>query len=136
MDPHAIAEAVRHGMFENDAASKAMGMQVEEDSQPLFVGTRAEAEEQLNQLFGGAADDMDDDEVAIVLGTAPTVGGRWSNPFFTGRIATARSPRSKTNICPVSRSVATARKGIGSASKFDTLPAPARMPWSSRRVSS
>ena len=30
MDPHAIAEAVRHGMFENDAASKAMGMQVEE----------------------------------------------------------------------------------------------------------
>ena len=30
MDPHAIAEAVRHGMFENDAASQAMGMQVEE----------------------------------------------------------------------------------------------------------
>jgi acyl-CoA thioesterase len=30
MDPHAIAEAVRHGMFEHDAASKAMGMQVEE----------------------------------------------------------------------------------------------------------
>jgi acyl-CoA thioesterase len=30
MDPHATAEAVRHGMFENDAASKAMGMQVEE----------------------------------------------------------------------------------------------------------
>jgi acyl-CoA thioesterase len=29
MDPHAIAEAVRQGMFENDAASKAMGMQVE-----------------------------------------------------------------------------------------------------------
>jgi acyl-CoA thioesterase len=30
MDPYAIAEAVRHGMFKDDAASKAMGMQVEE----------------------------------------------------------------------------------------------------------
>jgi DNA-directed RNA polymerase subunit alpha len=39
-----------------------LGMQVEEDSQPLFVGTRAEAEEQLNQLFGGAAEDADDDD--------------------------------------------------------------------------
>ena len=29
MGPHEIAEAVRHGMFDNDAASKAMGMQIE-----------------------------------------------------------------------------------------------------------
>jgi len=30
MDPHAIAEAVRHEMFRDDAASKALGMQIEE----------------------------------------------------------------------------------------------------------
>ena len=30
LDPHAIAEAVRHGMFKDDAASKAMGMQIED----------------------------------------------------------------------------------------------------------
>lgn len=28
-DPHALAEAVRQGMFANDAASKALGMQIE-----------------------------------------------------------------------------------------------------------
>jgi acyl-CoA thioesterase len=28
-DPHAVAEAVRHAMFRDDAASQAMGMQVE-----------------------------------------------------------------------------------------------------------
>ena len=29
MDPHAVAEAVRHGMFKDDAASRGLGMQVE-----------------------------------------------------------------------------------------------------------
>ncbi len=29
-DPHAVAEAVRHAMFKDDNASKAMGMQIEE----------------------------------------------------------------------------------------------------------
>lgn len=28
-------------------------------------------------------------DVAIVLGTSPTIGSRWQNPFFTGRMDTA-----------------------------------------------
>src|SRR5262245_20709145 len=28
-------------------------------------------------------------EVAIVLGTSPTIAGRWRNPFFAGRMDTA-----------------------------------------------
>lgn len=40
-----------------------LGMHVEEDSQPLYIGgAKPDAEEQLNQLFGGAADDADDDD--------------------------------------------------------------------------
>jgi acyl-CoA thioesterase len=29
LDPHALAEAVRHGMFKDDAASQGLGMQIE-----------------------------------------------------------------------------------------------------------
>lgn len=33
-------------------------------------------------------EDVPENDVALVLGTAPSIG-RWSNPFFVGRIDTA-----------------------------------------------
>lgn len=36
-------------------------------------------------------ENVHENEIGLVLGTSPTVGGRWSNPFFAGRINAAAS---------------------------------------------
>ena len=54
-----------------------------------------------------------------------STGANAAGTAMLARIATARSPRSNTLMSPLSRSVATARNGIGSRSKFGVCRAPA-----------